>query len=177
VDLRVRLASNEDVPEAVRIVRSVYDEYGFTWDADDYHADLYDLEGYYAARGHLFYIAETLGGKAVGTAALELFEPVPGPFGERVVYEGLVRIGGADCALQRLYVEPDSRRLGAGSALLNRTVEDAVANGRRLMEIWSDKKFEAAHRLYKRAGAFEVADRVCHDPDQSPEWGLALKLG
>lgn len=44
------------------------------------------------------------------------------------------------------------------------------------MEIWSDKRFVEAHRLYQRLGAFVVADRICSDPDNSPEWGLLLPL-
>jgi len=36
------LATNADVEGIVRVVKAVYDEYGFTWDAEEYHADLYD---------------------------------------------------------------------------------------------------------------------------------------
>jgi hypothetical protein len=42
------------------------------------------------------------------------------------------------------------------------------------MELWSDKRFEDAHRLYQKLGARVVGERICHDPDQSPEWGLAI---
>jgi len=26
------------------------------------------------------------------------------------------------------------------------------------------------------AGAITIGERICHDPDQSPEWGLVIKL-
>jgi hypothetical protein len=44
------------------------------------------------------------------------------------------------------------------------------------MEIWSDKKLLDGHRLYEKVGAVLVGERLCHDPDQSPEWGLVLDL-
>jgi hypothetical protein len=44
------------------------------------------------------------------------------------------------------------------------------------MEMWSDKRFEDAHRLYQKLGAEVVGERICHDPDQSPEWGLLLPV-
>jgi hypothetical protein len=48
---QIRRATNADATEIVRVVRAVYDEYGFTWDAEEYHADLYDPETYYDRNG------------------------------------------------------------------------------------------------------------------------------
>jgi hypothetical protein len=44
------------------------------------------------------------------------------------------------------------------------------------MELWSDKRFGPAHRLYGQFGAEVVGDRICDDPDKSPEWGLRIDL-
>jgi putative acetyltransferase len=176
VSFLLRMAVQADSPEIARVIKAVYDEYGFTWDEEDYHADLFDLDRYYFSQGHLFWIAEDHEGRAIGTVALELFERVPGEAGEVVEADGERRLAGADCALQRLYVHPEARRSGVGSELLNTVIEEARLRGRELMEIWSDKRFEGAHRLYERLGAINVGDRICHDPDQSPEWGLILKL-
>jgi len=44
------------------------------------------------------------------------------------------------------------------------------------VEIWSDKRFEQAHRLYQRFGARPVADRFIFDPDRCEEWGLVVDL-
>ncbi len=175
MNLQIRLASNADVPEVVRVIRAVYDEYSFSWDEADYHADLYDLEAHYAAAGKPFLVAE-IDGHMVGTAALSVFDRVPGEAGSGFVLDGVVRVAGSDCSLERLYVHPDGRRAGVGRALLERVIDEGRQRGRTTMEMWSDKRFEDAHRLYQKLGATVVGERICHDPDQSPEWGLVLPL-
>jgi putative acetyltransferase len=102
---------------------------------------------------------------------------VPGEPGATTTIANTLRLCGCDCALERFYVHPDARRRGAGSALIAQALAECRARGRRLMEIWSDKRFGDAHRLYQRLGARPVGERICHDPDQSPEWGLILALG
>ncbi len=171
----VRPASAADAPGAAAAVRAVYEEYGFTWEEDGYHADLYNLGDYYLANGHRFYVAETPEG-IVGTVALEFFPALPGAQGELVRFEGKVRVGGCDCALNRLYVHPGARRLGIGRALTRQVIEAARLEGRGEMEIWSDKRFLAAHQLYAAFGAIQAGDRICDDPDVSPEWGLFIRL-
>jgi putative acetyltransferase len=176
MSIRVQPATPADAPAVVRVVRAVYDEYGFTWDAASYHADLYDLQGYYLDRGHGFWVARDAADAVIGTVALELFDPVPGAPGEAVLIGETIRLGGCDCALERLYVHPAARRRGAGRALVETVLTEARGRGRRHLEIWSDKRFGEAHRLYHRLGAVPIAERICHDPDQSPEWGLLLRL-
>ena len=174
VQLKVRRATNTDIPEVVRVIRAVYDEYSFPWEPEGYHADLYDLETHYDQEGDFFYVAE-LNGEVIGTAALEVFPPVPGASSVESI-EGYWRVSGADCSLERLYVHPDYRRVGAGRALLDHVIEQATNLNRARMELWSDKKFLEAHRLYEGYGAVVVGERLCDDPDQSPEWGLRIDL-
>ncbi len=176
---RIRMALASDSPAATRVVRRVYEEYGFIWDSAGYHADLLDLDAHYLRVGFPFWVAERKDGAPliVGTAALDLFETVPGVPGALVLLDGTRRVSGADCSLERLYVDPDARRLGIGSALFRLTLEEARRRGRHRMEIWSDKRFVDAHRLYERLGARILGDRICDDPDRSPEWGMALNLG
>jgi GNAT superfamily N-acetyltransferase len=160
---------------AVAAVKAVYDEYGFTWDEADYHADLYDVPGFYLSKGLPFLVA-IQDGRVVGTVALDLFDRLPGTAGRALTVEGRVRLASADCALERLYVHPAARRQGVGAGLLEASLAEARARERRSMEIWSDKRFQDAHRLYQRYGAVVVTDRICHDPDVSPEWGLILEI-
>lgn len=151
----------------VKVIKAVYDEYDFPWYPDGYHKDLYDLDAYYRDHGDIFYLAE-LDGQPVGTAALEHFSEVPEGDDRRVA--------GADCSVERLYVVPEARRAGVGSALMQKVIVDARNGGRKRMEVWTDKRFEAAHKLYERLGAKVVAERLCDDPEKSPEWGMALDL-
>ena len=144
----VRPARTADSAAAAAVVKAVYDEYGFTWDELGYHADLRDVEASYAA----FFVAEA-DGRIVGTAGLS-----------------------AQGSLERFYVLSEARGAGVGSALLGAVVGEARRRGQARLEIWSDKRFEDAHRLYRRHGARVVAERVHDDPDSSREWGLVLEL-
>lgn len=172
----IRLASDRDSQAAVEVVRAVYDEYGFGWFPETYHADLYALDRHYADRGDLFWIAESPEGAALATVSLEwLKPPIPGTDGITVV-DDYPRIAGADCALNRLYVLPSARSMGLGRAMVQTVVDAARAGGCRRMELWSDKRFEAAHHLYERFGGVVLGDRICHDPEQSPEYGLRINL-
>jgi GNAT superfamily N-acetyltransferase len=175
MSLVIRRATNADIPEVVRVIKAVYDEFGFPWEPEGYHRDLYDLERFYDAVGDAFFLAER-DGVAVGTAAVEFFPRVAGAVGGVAERDGYVRVAGADCSLERLYVVQEARRGGVGSALVLHVMEAARQGGGTVMELWSDKKFGDAHRLYGRYGAVVVGERLCDDPDLSPEWGLALPL-
>jgi len=146
-------------------------------------SDLYDLDGHYLSKGHGFWVAELDNehaklekGAIVGTCGLELFPRLPGRPGIVAEIEGQVRVCGSECSLERLYVLPEGRDLGLGSALLRTAIKQALEEGRTWMEIWSDKKLTLAHQLYERFGAILVGERICDDPDKSPEWGMALEL-
>lgn len=169
----IRPATGADSLPAANVVKAVFEEYGFTWDADDYCADLYDLETHYLQVGNRFWVAE-LDGQIVATTALEFYNSLPGTVGEAIEIDGKIRAAGSDCSLERLYVHPEARGKGLGRALLETTIQEA--KGRQAMEIWSDKKLENAHRLYGHYGAIPIGDRICDDPDESPEWGFVLKV-
>ncbi len=172
---RIRLASNRDQDGIIRTIKAVFDEYAFTWDPPGYHADLYDLDAHYSGLGHQFWVYEDASG-IVGTVALETHDVIPGTVGTTIFHEDYFRACGSDCSLNRLYVHPDARRQGVGHALTQHTVLAARSAGRKIMELWSDKRFGDAHRLYGRYGAEVVGERICDDPDVSPEWGLIIRL-
>src|SRR5262249_23477424 len=153
----IRPATAADTDGAVLVVRAVYDEYGFIWEPAGYHADLYDLQGRYLDRGHGFWVAEQPGGTIAGTVALECFDPLPGVPGTVMEIDDALRLAGCDCALERLYVHPEARRQGIGAALVETVLEEARRRGRQCLEIWSDKRFGDAHRLYVRFGAVPIA--------------------
>lgn len=173
----VRAANARDTVGIVATVRAVYEEYGFSWDAEGYHADLYDVEALYWRKGHAFFVAESLieSGVVLGTVGLHLFPPIP-LGGTTTEIDGKVRIAGCDCALERLYVEKVNRGQGIGTTLLEHAIAWSHERGLKRMEIWSDKRFEDAHKLYQNFGAKMIGERICDDPDESPEWGLSLSI-
>ena len=160
---------------AIETIRAVYEEYGFTWEPEGYHADLYDVRRQYLAEGHRFWVFVE-NGRVRGTAALETYPLLSGTLGGTVDIAGKVRVAATDGSVERLYVHPEARRRGIASALMDVVIETARADGRTALEVWSDKRFDAAHRLYGKLGAIPVGERICDDPDVSPEWGLALPL-
>lgn len=54
--------------------------------------------------------------------------------------------------LHRLYVRPDCRRRGIAEALTARVEAMAREAGAVKLILWSDTRFEGAHRLYRRLG-------------------------
>ncbi len=170
----IRLATRQDEPAIQRVIRTVYEEYGWPWFPDGYHQDLYDIDKGYFDKGGYFWVGE-LHTEVIATTALEVFPSFPG-IGGVVMVDGAWRGAGCDCSLERLYMLKQGRGKGFGAALLRHTAEYAKAIGCRRMEIWSDKKLLDGHKLYERAGAKPIGERLCHDPDQSPEWGLIIDL-
>lgn len=170
----IRLAKLEDSPGVVAAVRSVYDEYGFTWEEDGYHSDLYDLRSYCDPERARFWVGE-IDGQIVGCGGVRFFPRIEGLAGSIVMVDDYERVAGTSADIIRMYVHPDGRRRGIASAIMREIIRECA--GRGAVEIWSDKRFVDAHRLYQQFGAEVVGERICHDPDQAPEWGLILPLG
>jgi putative acetyltransferase len=142
--------------DAIAVVRAVFDEYGFTWDADEYHRDLYTIDEHYLATGGGFWLL-VAAGRGLGTvAALDR--------GDGVV-EG-----------ERLYLRAERRGRGDGERLLRHVVDWSRRRGFRRFVGWSDKRFAEAHELYAKLGMARFGERICDDPDHSPEWGYELDL-
>ena len=69
---------------------------------------------------------------------------------------GLKQLSAETGELQRMYVQPAARGLGAGRALLQRLLDDARAMGLRTLRLESLKALAAAHALYRSAGFVEI---------------------
>lgn len=160
-----------DTDSVKAVVHQVYDEYGFTWEEDGYHSDLSAIPDHF---DH-FWVAEW-NSKVVGCVGLNLFRLLPGELGQTVLIENKERIAAADCALNRLYLLAECRGKHIGQSLTSTCLQEAKRQGRRTVEIWSDKRFHQAHALYRKFGAIECGERICDDPDQAPEWGMAIPL-
>jgi len=150
----VRPWNAADGLDAWRVVKTVFDEYGFTLEAMDYDRDLRDIQGQYLDCGGGFWVLEEDG-------------QVVGCVGMRPVSEALVE-------LRRLYLVPDVRKRGYGRDLIMTAVDWGRARGYPTIELWSDVAFERAHVLYEAAGFKRVGFRVADDPDQSREHQYVL---
>ncbi|MCH7903124.1 MAG: GNAT family N-acetyltransferase [Armatimonadetes bacterium] len=171
--LDVRVYRDEDRDAVIGVVHQVYDEFGFGWEPDGYNKDVFDVPCHYGRDS--FWVGEIDGG-VVGCGALLTFEAIPGKAGTIVEHSGTQQIAGCDSELMRLFVLSSARRLGLGSALAQKIVDEATAAGCRSMQIWSDKVLHDAHKLYKRMGGVIVGERLCPPPDETPEWGMVLDL-
>jgi GNAT superfamily N-acetyltransferase len=137
------------------VIEHVYREFRFTWDPGGYHWDVLHPEQAYAPPDGFFEVAVE-GGEVIGTV-------------------GGTSHGGV-AELKRLYLYDRHRGRGIGRALLDRFLAWARSKGCTRAILWSDKRFTDAHRLYALAGFRVMGDRVCDDPDRSPEWGYSLDL-
>lgn len=86
--------------------------------------------------------------------------------------------GGGDVAkLRLLYVEPWTRGLGIGAALVEECVKFARAAGYAKLSLWTHSVLESARRLYAAAG-MEIVKVETHDtfgkPEQGEIWEMAL---
>ena len=147
-----------------RVIEAVYKEYGWAWEPEGYHKDVMRPEVAYAPPAGFFDVAIDEARDAADPAAA-----VIGTVG------GLVREARV-AELERLYLLAEERGRGVGRALFERFLAWAREAGCRRAILWSDKRLHAAHRLYERAGFAVVGDRICNDPEQSPEWGYAKDL-
>jgi len=135
----------------VHVVRAVHDEFGFSWDPDGYHRDLYDIEASYLEHGGMFWVLVARD-TVVGTCGLTIHDRA--------------------CELHRLYVLPAYRGQGWGGCLMEVAMEHGRDRGCGRIIAWSDVKLGEAHALYRKAGFTQEGERICADPDKSREWGF-----
>lgn len=135
----------------IQVVQGVFEEYGFTWEADGYCKDLYDPQTHYVAPGGMFWTALD-GRRVVGCVGL--------------------RMCGRRSELHRMYLLRSHRGRGLGRRLLETCLNHAREHGCVAMRAWSDVKLVDAHRLYLKHGFVRDGERICDDPDQSREYGF-----
>lgn len=139
----------------VALIRAVFDEYGMTFDLDDFDRDLTDIATHYLARGGMFSVLLE-GDDVVGTVAAVAH--------------------GDECEIKRLYLHPAYRGQGHGRRLLQHIVDWAAAQGFRRVTAWSDVRLTASHPVYERLGFQRIGERVVDDLDRSRELGFARDL-
>jgi len=146
-DLSVRLVAVESAAqrEAARVLLSEYlhwvagiasSEYGLSFDVDAMvRSDIEDRSKFYPPAGRLYLVQH--GASLVGVGALKRLAPSVGE-------------------VQRMYVQPHVRGLGAGRALVEQLLRDAAELGYTTVRLESLRALAAAHSLYRSVGFRQV---------------------
>jgi putative acetyltransferase len=153
--LQLRPTIPEDVPGILALIGEIYSEYDCVLDAQAEERHLLEPGHYFRARDGEFWVVED-DGKIRATVAVMLEQDA----GE----------------LKSLYVHSSLRRQGWGRRLTRLAIDYARAKGKRKMILWSDTRFESAHRLYRSMGFQEMGLRELHDSNNSIEYGFELSL-
>jgi GNAT superfamily N-acetyltransferase len=141
-----------DAPQVISLIGRVFDEYRFVWNPATEVPDLFDLEHHYGGAKGAFWVAR-LDGQVVGSV-------------------GVARLPDGRAELHRLYLEATLRGRGVGRALVEAVIGWCRAAGIRQLILWSDTRFDRAHRLYEGMGFTKNGEReVPDDPNDTREFG------
>jgi len=155
--LAVRPVRDTDSAALIGLIGGCWAEYpGCVLDVDGEESWLRAPAAAYAAKGGALWVVERAGA-VVGCV-------------------GLVRHG-ERAELKSLYVARAGRRQGLGARLVALVEAAAAAGGARAVELWSDSRFTAAHRLYQRLGYARTGrERELHDLSGTTEYEFGKLL-
>ena len=84
---------------------------------------------------------------------------------------GIKRVDARTAELHRLYVDSALRGRGLGQTLVETAVGWTREQGLGRLVLWSDTRFEASHRLYRRLGFVQLGERTVEgDVNESREY-------
>jgi GNAT superfamily N-acetyltransferase len=151
----IRAGRDSDANGFIELIGACWSAYpGIRLDVDGELPELRALASYYGGKGGALWTAESDGQIAGMVAA------VPREAG-----------GWEIC---RLYVLPSLHGSGLGHRLLDQAEAYARAAGGTRMMLWSDTRFDRAHRFYEKHGYVRHGPiRVLHDISNSLEFGYA----
>jgi putative acetyltransferase len=155
----IRDARDGDAWDLVGLVAGCWSEHpGCVLDVHGEAPDLLAIATAYADKNGRFWVVEE-DGRLVASVGL-----APAPSAGTVL-------------LQKLYVARSARRQGLGSQLVARVETEAIERGASAIELWTDTRFEPAHRLYERLGYVRNgATRELHDLSNSVEYHYLKEL-
>ena len=136
-DAATRMAARALITEYLRwIGASAAQSYGLSFDIDAMvESDLDDRSKFYPPHGRFYVVRHAA--RYIGVGCLKRLAP------------GIAEV-------QRMYVQPHVRGVGAGRRLVERLIADARAIGYRVIKLESLKFLAAAHALYKSVGFVEI---------------------
>lgn len=149
----IREARDDDAWDLIGLVAGCWAEYpGCVLDVHGEVPELLAIATHYRNLGGGFWMAED-SGRLAGCVGLA---PSPEP---------------GFAVLHKLYVAWSARRQGLGETLVGLVEAEAAARGATAIELWSDTRFEDAHRLYERLGYERLPEtRELHDLSHSVEY-------
>lgn len=146
------------------LIARCYEEYGLRLCLDDEcEQHLQEPGSYFRAGGGDFWVVHDETGVVRATVALHVHPAVAGS--DATAGE-----------LKSMYVDHSWRRRGVGRALTLHVLAAARAAGCSVMELWSDTRFEPAHRMYESLGFIRHGVRDIIDSNNSREFGYRLEL-
>jgi GNAT superfamily N-acetyltransferase len=144
-------ATRADAAGVIDLIGRVFVEYGWTWQPAIEVPDLLQWTPHYEPPHGAFFVVRDAD-RIVGSA-------------------GVHRLDRASAELHRLYLEPALRGRGFGDGLVDAVVGWCRSEGIVRLLLWSDTRFEHAHRLYLRHGFRQTGERVLpEDINQSREY-------
>jgi GNAT superfamily N-acetyltransferase len=136
-------AAADDLPGVIELIGRVYQEYGFVYEPATEVPDLLAFNRHYQAPRGAFFVARD-GERLVGSVGVE-------------------RVDDRTAELHRLYLDADLRGQGTGRRLVDAVLGWCRAEGVGHLLLWSDTRFDLAHRLYERMGFRRTGERVLPD--------------
>jgi len=154
-DWIIRPGRDIDGPAVIALIWACWSAYpGVKMDVDREMPELHALAAYYAGHGGALWIAETDATVTGMIAARPL---------DQATWE-----------ICRVYVHPHQHGSGLGHALLDLAERHAIAAGAERLALWSDTRFDRAHRFYEKRSYIRSGPvRVLHDISNSLEFGYA----
>ena len=132
-------AADADVAGVIALIGRVFAEYGFAYDPAVEVPDLLRFPAHYEApRGAFFVVRQ--GGVVVGSVGVE-------------------RLDANTAELHRLYLDAELRGRRIGRALVEVVLDWCRVRKIPRLVLWSDTRFEQAHRLYSRMGFIQTGER------------------
>jgi putative acetyltransferase len=158
VNVDIRDARDADSPGLIRLIEDCYAEYpGCVLDVEGEAPELIAPATSHANAGGRLWVAER-GGAIVGSVAI-------------------LPADARSAELKKLYVSSGVRRLGLGARLCGLVEAEARSRGAATVVLWSDTRFEDAHRLYEGRGYERGPDtRELHDASNSVEYYFRKSL-
>jgi ribosomal protein S18 acetylase RimI-like enzyme len=165
VALAIRPVRPEEHGEAGRITARAYEAFGSAASPNaDYLARVADV----ATRArHAVVLAAVEGGRIVGTVTLELAGRIPGGHPRPPLEPDQAHV-------RMLGVDPAAQGRGLGRRLMEASVEEARAAGKRRISLETTEGMKAAQRLYEAMGFRRGPDQVYEDGFRLRTYELTL---